>query len=208
MADQEDQRRSGGFRDRYAMWRALKTAPASGFASQPEPRTIGLFARGRQLLSGNFVSGGQVVEKPGTVIWDVPFADPAMGVEVHGFAWLDDLAAVGDSAARKRAQVWTEDWIRRFGRGRGPGWTADLIGRRLIRWINHALMLLQGAGPGFSEAYFRALSAQTVFLSRRWQKAAPGLPRFEALTGIISAGLALDGMQAHVGPALKALARD
>lgn len=190
------------------MWRALKSAPATGFASQPEPRTIGLYARGKQLLAGNFVSAGQVVERPGLPIWDVPFPDPAMLTEIHGFAWLDDLAAVGDAAARKRAQAWTWDWIARYGRGRGPGWTADLTGRRLIRWINHALMLLQGADKAQNDAYYRALSAQTVFLANRWKNAAPGLPRFEALTGLISAGLALDGMQAHVAPALAALARD
>ena len=213
MADEQQERRSGGVRDRWAMWRALKAAPASGFASQPEPRTIGLFARGRQLLAGNFASAGQggagqVLERPDTEIWDVDFPDRATQSAVHGFAWLDDLAAVGDSAARKRAQAWTQSWIRRFGRGKGPGWTADLTGRRLIRWINHALMLLQGADSVQNAAYFGALSAQTVFLARRWQTAAPGLPRFEALTGVISAGLALEGLQSHVGPALAALARD
>ena len=194
--------------DRWAMWLALRAPVAGGFVAQPEPRTIGLYARGKQVLAGNFVASGQVVERPGVPIWDVEFPDAAMRAEVHGFAWLDDLAAVGDKAARSRAQGWTFDWIARFGRGRGPGWSADLTGRRLIRWINHALLLLQGADAAQSAAYFRALSAQTVFLARRWQQAAPGLPRFEALTGMISAGLALDGMQGHVGPALVALARD
>ena len=208
MAKGQEQQHSGGVMDRWAMWRALRVAPAGGFVSQPEPRTIGLYARGKQVLAGNFVSSGQVVERPGVPIWDVGFPDPAMRAEVHGFAWLDDLAAVGDSNARKRAQGWTFDWIARFGLGRGPGWTADLTGRRLIRWINHALLLLQGADKAQSGAYFRALSAQTAFLAKRWQKAAPGLPRFEALTGMISAGLALEGMQHHVGPALAALAHD
>ena len=208
MAELEEHRRSGGFRDRYAMWRVLRAAAATGFSSQPEPRTIGLYSRGKQLLAGNFVSGGVVVERPGAAIWDVPFADPGTGIEAHGFAWLDDLAAVGDTAARKRAQDWTLAWITRFGPGRGPGWTAELTGRRLIRWINHALMLLQGADAAQSALYFKALAAQTAFLARRWQKAAPGLPRFEALTGVIVAGLALEGVQGHVAPALAALARD
>ncbi len=208
MADVEEKRRSGGWRDRWAMWRALKAAQALGFALQPEPRTIGLHARGKQMLAGKFVSAGVMVERPGLAIWDVDFADPASAVEAHGFAWLDDLAAVGDSVARIRAQDWLALWIERYGQGRGPGWSADLIGRRLIRLINHALMLVQGAPEGLGAAYFHSLSAQTVFLAKRWQGAAPGLPRFEALTGIISAGLALDGMQAHVGPALAALARD
>ena len=86
MAGREEQRRSGGVRDRYAMWRALKAPAAKGFASQPEPRTIGLYARGKQLLAGNFVSGGLVVERPGVAIWDVPFADPATGVDTAALA--------------------------------------------------------------------------------------------------------------------------
>lgn len=36
----------------------------------------------------------------------------------------------------------------------------------------------------------------------------PGLPRFEALTGLIYAGLSLEGMEGHVAPAMKALARE
>jgi len=208
MVEAEDKRRSGGWRDRLAMWRAFRVVPASGFAAQPQPRTISMYARGRQLLAGNFVSGGVVVARPGVAIWDVDFADPATAVEVHGFAWLDDLAAVGDSTARMRAQDWLALWIGRYGRGRGPGWTADLIGRRLIRLINHALMLGQGAADGFEAIYFRNMSAQAVFLSKRWQTATPGLPRFEALTGLLSAGLALEGLQGLVGPALAALARD
>ena len=117
------------------------------------------------------------------------------GTEAHGFAWLDDLAAVGtiQAAREARAQDWTAGVDRALWPGRGPGWTADLIRPRLIRWINHATdAACRGRGTAQSAGLFPALSAQTVFLAKRWQKAAPGLPRFEALTGVISAGLALD----------------
>lgn len=181
---------------------------AAGFVSQPEPRTIGSFARGRQLLAGNFLFGGFLIEGPGRSPWDLPTPDSRFQEELHGFAWLDDLAAVGDATARTRAQDWTFDWIARYGRGRGPGWTPDLTGRRLIRWINHAILLLNGRERGEARAYFRALGRQTLFLSRRWSTARPGLPRFEALTGLIYAGLALTGMEDRVAPAARALARE
>lgn len=159
-------------------------------------------------MAGNFLFSGHLVEAPGLSIWDIAIPDPAFENEVQGFAWLDDLAAVGDGAARKKAQDWTWGWIARFGRGTGPGWTPDLTGRRIIRWINHALFLLNGHDRTATDAYYRALSRQTVFLSRRWQTAAPGLPRFEALTGLIHAGLALTGMEGHVARARAALARE
>jgi len=182
--------------------------PTTGFVGQPEPRTIGSHARGRQLLAGNFLLAGHMVEAPERLIWDIPAPDAAFTDELHGFTWLDDLAAVTRGAARERAQAWTYDWVRRYGAGRGPGWTPDLTGRRVIRWINHGAMLLQGREPREQAAYFRSLVAQTRFLSKRWKKARPGLKRFEALTGLIYAGLALTGMDRHVAPARTALARE
>lgn len=196
------------FADRLAAWRAGFTRPASGFVSQPEPRSIGMVARGRQLVAGNLLLGGVLVEAPGRTLWEAMSPEPGFIEAAHGFTWLDDLAAAGDLAARARAQDWVFDWIARYGRGKGPGWTPDLTGRRLIRWINHALMLLSGKDRAESEAFFAALTRQTVYLSRRWKAAAPGLPRFEALTGLVCAGLALTGMERLTTPALAALARD
>ncbi len=176
--------------------------------SQPEPKTIGRFAKGRQLCAGNFLFAGHMVVATGASIWEIEKPDLAFETELHGFAWLDDLAAAGDLAARQRAQDWTTEWIRRYGRGTGPGWSPDLTGRRLIRWINHALFLLNGQGREETAAYYRALAQQTLFLSRRWHAASPGLPRFEALTGLIYAGLSLIGMDQLVEPALAALSED
>lgn len=195
-------------RNRLAAWRAARARPATGFVSQPEPRTIGSYARGKQLIAGNFLFAGFLIEGPGKVLWDLPMPDPAFEQALHGAGWLDDLAAVGDRQARDRAQSWVFDWIARYARGRGPGWTPDLTGRRLIRWINHAIWLLNGQDRAAADAFFRSLGQQTIFLSRRWKSASPGLPRFEALTGLVYAGLALTGMERHVGPAAAALARE
>lgn len=181
---------------------------ATAFVSQPEPRTIGLFARGKQLIAGNFLFAGQLIEDPEASIWDLGSRSPHFLEETHGFAWLDDLAAVGDGPARIRAQAWTADWIARYGRGTGPGWTPELTGRRLIRWINHAIFLLYNSEKEGSDAFYRSLAQQTIFLARRWPATRPGLPRFEALTGLIYAGLSLEGMEAHVAPAVKALAQE
>ena len=192
-------------------WHARLSArarPATGFLSQPEPRTIGAFAKGRQLIAGNFLFAGALVEDAHRSIWQLPTPGPDFREEIHGFSWLDDLVAVGDVNARVKSQAWLDEWIKLYGKGHGPGWTPDLTGRRLIRWINHAIFLLNGQGSEIAAAYYRSLGQQTIFLSRRWHSASAGLPRFEALTGLIYAGLALTGMEKHVIPAIKALARE
>ncbi|HMO06431.1 MAG TPA: heparinase II/III family protein [Paracoccaceae bacterium] len=187
---------------------AARSAPATGFVSSPEPRSIGMHARGRQLVAGHFTLAGRLIEAPGVPLWDALPPDPAVLAEAHGFLWLDDLAALGDAPARARARDWTWGWIDRYGRGQGPGWAPDLTGRRLIRLINHALFLLSGQGRAESQAFFAALAAQVSFLDRRWHATRPGLPRFEALAGLVYAALALTGTEARVGAAVAALAAE
>ena len=157
-------------------------------------------------MAGNLLFAGYLVESPTTGLWEVEAPDAAFDAERNGFAWLDDLASVGDLLAREKAQKWLWGWIKAHGKGRGPGWSPDLTGRRVIRWINHALFLLRGQDKDASDAFYRSLSQQTWFLSHRWQGASPGLPRFEALTGLIYAGLALEGREELADPAIKALA--
>ncbi|MEM8591051.1 MAG: heparinase II/III family protein [Pseudomonadota bacterium] len=182
--------------------------PATAFVSQPEPRSIGHFAKGRQIIAGNYLFAGYLVEAGrGHSIWQLDPPAAPFEEEAHGFVWLDDLAAVGDTQARKLAQDWTFEWIELYGRGTGPGWSPDLTGRRLIRWINHALFLLSGDGGDSSAGFFQALGRQTRFLARRWSSTTPGLPRIEALTGLIYAGLSLTGMERHVPTAVTALGK-
>ncbi|WP_424942728.1 heparinase II/III family protein [Aliiroseovarius crassostreae] len=194
--------------NRWHAWRATRAAPATGFVSQPEPRTIGAYARGKQLVAGNYLFAGHLVNAPDRSLFEITPPSREFALELHGFVWLDDLASLGDFAARQRGQAWLLEWIDQYGQGKGPGWTPDLTGRRLIRWINHALFLMAGMPSNDSKRFFSSLGQQTIFLSRRWQAASPGLPRFEALTGLIYAGLSLTGMERHVAPAVKALARE
>lgn len=184
---------------------AARARPAGGFVSQPEPRTIGFFARGRQMMVGNLMFAGNLVEAPGAMLWEIEAPDDAFLEEIHGFGWLDDLAAVGDVQARLLAQKWLWGWIERYGRGAGAGWTPELTGRRVIRWIHHALFVLRARSPEEAEAYYTALAAQTRFLARRGASAAPGLPRIEAMTGLLYAGLSLEGKEAEAEPARVAL---
>ena len=184
---------------------AARARPGSALVSQPEPRSTGSFARGRQLCAGNLMFAGHLVEAPDAMIWDIAPPDAAWEAEIHGFRWLDDLAAVGDARARLLARKWVWGWIARYGSGKGDGWSPDAAGRRLIRTIHHALFLLRGAEADEAAALYRALAAQTIFLARRWPSTPPGLARFEALTGLLYAGLSFEGMGAHAETARKAL---
>lgn len=158
------------------------------------------------MLAGNYLIDGRPMELGTTPPWDLDA--PTLAADLHGFAWLDDVAAVDNDASRATAQDWVFDWIDRYDTGQGPGWRADLTGRRVIRWIHHAILILHRRSPDDSRRYFRSLARQSRFLSRRWRSVPAGLPRFEALAGLVYAGLALDGLSHLLDPALRALARE
>ena len=198
----------GSMRNRWAAWRAGFSGTARGFTWRPEPKTIGIDARGRQLLAGNFMFGGVLIEAPKTIPWTITPPNEAFLHELHGFGWMDHLAAVADGSGRVVAQAWLADWLNRFGKGKGPGWEPDLAGRRQIRWISHAFFLLSGQDSSQNQPFFEGLARQTEFLARRWHVSSHGLPRFETLTGLIYSACTLTGMEHHLDRALRALAQE
>ena len=120
--------------------------------------------RGKQLVAGNFLFAGHLISAPKTSMWDINVPDDVCAEEQHGFAWLDDLAAVGDAPARERAQEWVWRWIDRYGRGSGPGWIPELEGRRLVRWVSQADFLLRSRDAGRSGDFYGAPAQAKHFL--------------------------------------------
>lgn len=180
----------------------------TALAVTPMPRSLGDPACGRALLAGKRMIEGHALLAPGTAIWDAAGAAPELAEALHGFAWIDDLLAAGGPDALGLARGAVRDWIARFGSGRGPGWEPALTGRRLIRWINHAPALMTGTNPVPAAALMRSLARQALFLARRWAAADPGRPRFEALAGLVHAGIHLRGRSHLAEQATRALERE
>ncbi|MHA1128433.1 MAG: hypothetical protein ACTSRN_05715, partial [Alphaproteobacteria bacterium] len=86
-----------------AMWNRFRARQAKAkniptkFDHSPEPRTIGAFEVGQQLTEGQFYFAGDLIEASTKSIWSINSPTPDFTAEMHGFLWLDDLAAVGDA---------------------------------------------------------------------------------------------------------------
>ncbi|MEM8825012.1 MAG: heparinase, partial [Pseudomonadota bacterium] len=190
---------------RMRVRRAHPRAGSRAIAWQPEPRGTGSSRHGRQILGGLWHLAGQVVEAPGQSPWDLEPPSIQFAMQLHGQGWLDDVIATGDRAAAAMARDWTLDWAQRFGSGRGPGWSPALTGRRLLRWISHAPVLLAGMPAPDQTAWFEAAYGQAGYLNRHAETAPEGLPRMEALTGLLHAAVALEGLEHLESKAIRAL---
>lgn len=193
-----DAQRLATWSDRFAA-RMAGSAKDAGARMRPGlPRSIGSAERGEELLGGLYRLGGQIVDGAGLVLWDALPKGPEALREAHGFAWLDDLAAMTEPEAAETARAWTRAWIERFGDGRGHGWVADIAGRRALRMVHYGELLEPlSLAP--------CLARHVAFLARRASSVAAGLPRVEALAGLYHAASALDANDVRATRALAEL---
>ena len=179
------------------------------FAAAAVPRagqvpSLGVGGRGAQAMafySGRISLAGRTVHADGRCPFDIAddaCADEAWRAALHGFTWLDDMAAAETPVARNHAAVMVDDWLERHARSRrGIAWRADVASDRLIAWLRHGPMLTRpegGRGPGPDEAAWRATLARHIrHLTMVGPVAETGAARLHAAvaaaTGAVACGL-------------------
>ncbi|MGX9846007.1 heparinase II/III family protein [Limimaricola litoreus] len=187
-------------------WHADARAPVPDALARPAPPDgRGVAERGRDLLAGRHLRGGQIVAAQGRMIWALgPETDPD-GIALHRFGWLEDLAALGGPMARDLAWSWLRDWIARYGQGRGPGWTPEVTAARLSCLVAQAGWLSEGASPQADMPdLVRSMTLQSRWLARHWRRAAAGSEQILCLVALLRADAALHGALRQ--PARRALA--
>ncbi|MFT4011984.1 MAG: heparinase II/III family protein [Paracoccus sp. (in: a-proteobacteria)] len=192
----------------------MNEAHSRGFLRRPEPKAIGHAGRGEEIARGRLHLGGLTLTGDifaAELLADLP---PTLAAELHGFGWLDDLAAVGSPKARAVAQQHVLRWLRAHpapqpaSQPARPEWLSAIAGRRVLRWIFHAGMILPGLDRDRAEPYFRALDRHLDHLRAHWHEGPDGLPRLEALAGLAIGAMSLRDRQNIAQPALIALAQE
>ena len=171
-------------------------------SAMPLPRGLGDAALGDLMLGGRWcLSGVPATGQAGAPPWEARAPGPGFARSAHGFGWLDDLLAAEGGAGA--AAAWIGDWIARFGRGRGPGWSAALAGRRAVAWIEAG----EAAGLARDAAFLGALARHRSFLERRGAAAPDGMARVEALAGVLRLRLLAPGEGGAAGPLVDDIAQ-
>ena len=187
---------------------AKNFAQAEQFISTPGPLSIGSTLVADKICEGEFFIFGNTVQLEDKVIWDHSIKNVENYEDLHGFTWLDDLAARGDNAAIEIAQKWIFSWIEKYGSGSGAGWTPNLTGRRLIRLIHHEEIILHDLSEKKINIYFRFIYKQANFLSKRFYKTHEINMNFEAIVGLIYCGLYVEGFDSFITVATEYLSRE
>jgi uncharacterized heparinase superfamily protein len=149
----------------------------------------------REIEHGQFGLAGSIAFLRGRSPFDILPPSAAWERELHGFGWLRNLAAAADDDARRAARLLASEWAIRFGNSKGIAAEPAVAARRLISWISHATLLLEGADGATYEAVTASLGRQIALLASSRRDAPDGYPRLLTLIALMFAELSVAGQE-------------
>lgn len=168
----------------------LPTRGAGAIVRSPPDPWPGVAARGTAIVQGEFSLAGQTIHEPAP-LWRPPGATESWLTELHGFAWLRDLRAMGGDMARRTARELVERWIEECERWHEIGWRPDVIGRRLAHWISQHDFYAASGDALFRSRLLVSAGRQAGHLGRVLPAGLTGDALLTAIKGLIYAGLFL-----------------
>lgn len=119
------------------------------------------------IYAGYFSFAGKVVSTGGGSPFDVVPPSRGWSETLMGFEWLRDIRAAETALARTNARTLVDDWINSSNRSKHPiAWEAPVIARRLISWIDHSPIILDGADRSFYKRFTVSITRQCARLGR------------------------------------------
>lgn len=147
-----------------------------------------------EIYGGRFSLAGRVA----VIGQGSPFAAPPPSPEwqraLLGFGWLRHLRATNAALARSQARALIDDWMASPGHWRGVSADPEVTARRIIAWLCHSPLILEGADRAFYRRFLRSLNRQIRYLRKAATTTAEGLPRLTAIVALNYAGLCLGGI--------------
>lgn len=193
--------------NRWRAWVLSLDKSEAVLSDLPGPRSLGSMKIGVDMVQGNVKFAGRLVMAPGASVWEIRAPDDAFRVDMHGFVWLDHLAAVASKSSVAKMQLWVDQWISSFGKGHGLAWSAELVGQRQIRFLHHYDDLTRDASDDARRRLDQILLRQARFLEKRWQKSPQGFPRLEAIAALVLSARAIEGFGLSIDSLRKSLRR-
>lgn len=151
----------------------------------------------------------------GSGIWvgdGCPFAHveapSAFQRELHGFGWLRHLAACDEPEALDHARKLVFSWL--SGRRTLPACAREpgVVARRLIAWLSHADLILDGVTPAQFDSVIAAFDRHLARLAATWRAAPSGAPRLTGIAAVVLGQLSLSGHERQLPESVRLLGEE
>jgi len=168
--------------------RALAIAPQDIRTTDP--------AIADDIYAGHFHFAGRIVDSHGTSPFDFTEVPLEWETALMGFAWLRHLRAAETALARANARSLIDEWITRQSRQSGGiAWQPQVAARRLISWLSHSPLPLEGADAHFYRRFMKSIGRHVTFLSRQVADGLDGEAKLTAVLALMQASLCATGLE-------------
>jgi uncharacterized heparinase superfamily protein len=160
-----------------------------------------------EIYYGRFPLAGHLVETGGQSPFQMPVVHRGWLKALHGFRWLRHMRAAGTELAAANARALVSDWIATHG-GKiyGTAWDPATTARRIIAWLQHSSIVLQGAEFPFYRTFLRSLALQIRYLRSMAPEMPDGSERLRGRIALAFAALSLPAPGSAIRSATRNLA--
>ena len=172
-------------------WRFVGRTPERVLIAPPDLR-LADSQIANEIYHGRFPLAGHMVDMEGESPFQLEVADRAWLKSLHAFRWLRHMRQAGTELASANARALVGDWIATHGRRIGGiAWDPAILARRIIAWLQHSTVVLQGADFAFYRAFLRSLALQIRYLRAMAPEMADGEERLRARVALAFSALSL-----------------
>ncbi len=160
-----------------------------------------------EIYFGRFPLAGRMVDTGGRSPFEIQEASAAWKRSLNSFRWLRHLREAGTELAAGNARALVGDWIAVHGSHiEGLAWEPAVTARRVMAWMQHSTVVLQGAEFSFYRAFLRSLAVQIRYLRSMAPDMPDGEERLRARIALAFAALSLPVSTATLRSATRNLA--
>jgi len=157
-------RRSAGFR--LAVTSSALQVPERLIVAPTDLRALDPFVA-EEILEGRFPLAGRILETYGQSPFSAELPSRAFAERLHSFAWLRHIRTNKTEATCAHARQVVADWMALHGRRpKGIAWEANVAAERVVAWLSHSTVVLQGAEAGFYRRFMKSLAYQVRYLKK------------------------------------------
>lgn len=156
-----------------------------------DPTTAG------DIYAGYYAFAGRTLRTHGESPFDSTPPSEAWAESLHGFAWLRHMHAANTAIARANARALVDDFIAKRRWRNEIARRPAVAARRLIAFLSHSPLLLEGADHAFYERYVRHVARLADQLNLALSGAVDGAARLNCLIAVTFAAICLDGQDSR-----------
>lgn len=121
----------------------------------------------REMMAGRYLLASKLVETGGVSPFGVAVDHADWQTNLQSFSWLRHFRDVRDEGERRFARTLVLDWIGRSGKFNRQTWAVGLCAARVLNWLRHLDLLLDGANPDQRRTILKCLGTQIQSLRVR-----------------------------------------